>query len=157
MASNKGKNTKPELLLRSSLHALGYRFQVHGKGLPGTPDIVFTRKRKVLWLHGCFWHAHPGCRFAATPRTRAAYWLPKLARNQERDRQHVEAVNEMGWQSLVIWECELTNIEAVRTGAIAFLGQTRTRKGLAITEEKSGLWRPVATRQSRRRDEPRSP
>lgn len=137
MASNKGKNTKPELLLRSSLHTLGYRFRVHGKGLPGTPDIVFPRRRKILWLHGCFWHAHPGCQFAAMPKTRAEYWLPKLARNRERDLQHAQALNEMGWQSLVVWECELIDIGAVRARAVAFIGPTRVSKGLAITRAKS--------------------
>lgn len=127
MASNKGKNTKPELLLRSSLHALGYRFRVHGKGLPGTPDIVFPKKRKVLWLHGCFWHAHPGCRFATTPKTRAEYWLPKLARNRERDDVHTAKLAEMGWESLVVWECELRDMTAVRDKATAFLGPPRAQ------------------------------
>lgn len=122
MASNKGKNTKPELLLRSCLHAMGYRFRLHRKNLPGTPDIVFGRRYKVIWIHGCFWHAHPGCRFATTPKTRADYWVPKLARNRERDEQHERMLHEMGWETLTVWECEMGNPAPLRDRLVAFLG-----------------------------------
>ena len=137
MASNKGKNTKPELLLRSSLYALGYRFRLHSKGLPGTPDIVFPGRCKAIWLHGCFWHAHAGCRFATIPKTRAEYWGPKLARNRERDAEHIVGLRNRGWDSLVIWECELNDMEAVCASAIAFLGATRLKKESASTGTKS--------------------
>ena len=128
MASNKGKNTKPELLLRSSLHALGYRFWLHDRKLPGTPDIIFSGRRKVIWLHGCFWHAHLGCRFATTPKTRADYWIPKLARNRERDAEHADRLQLMGWRSLVVWECEMKSMEAVEARMKSFLGPTRLAK-----------------------------
>jgi DNA mismatch endonuclease (patch repair protein) len=99
MASNKGTNTRPELLLRSSLHSAGYRFRIHGRALPGKPDIVFAGRRKVVWVHGCFWHAHPGCRFSTTPKTRAEYWIPKLIRNRERDAEHARRLAHLGWES----------------------------------------------------------
>jgi DNA mismatch endonuclease (patch repair protein) len=128
MASNKGKDTKPELLLRSSLHAMGYRFRIHGKGLPGTPDIVFAGRRKAVWVHGCFWHSHEGCRFATVPKTRADYWVPKLARNRERDAGHAAALNGMDWDSHVVWECELADIQTVRFRLADFLGPTRMNR-----------------------------
>lgn len=127
MASNKSKNTKPELMLRRLLHAIGYRFRLHGKSLPGTPDIVFPGRHKVIWQHGCFWHAHPGCRFATIPKTHAEYWAIKFARNQERDAENMTRLKEMEWSSLIVWECELKEIEAVRAKVIAFLGPTRMK------------------------------
>jgi DNA mismatch endonuclease, patch repair protein len=128
MAGNKGTNTKPELLLRSTLHAAGYRFRIHGRGLPGTPDLVFGRRKKAIWVHGCFWHSHPGCRFATVPKTRSEYWLPKLARNRERDAEHAACLSAMGWESLVVWECEMKDLAAVNNLVQAFLGPVRHPK-----------------------------
>jgi DNA mismatch endonuclease (patch repair protein) len=124
MRANKGKNTIPELALRSMVHGMGYRFRVHVRGLPGTPDIVFRSRCKIIWLHGCYWHGHAGCRFATVPKTRVDYWIPKLARNRERDVQHANRLTEMGWQSMVVWECEMKDLEAVRRGLRDFLGPT---------------------------------
>jgi DNA mismatch endonuclease Vsr len=125
MRANKGKNTNPELAVRSILHSMGYRFRIHVRGLPGTPDVVFPSRRKAVWLHGCFWHAHEECRFATVPKTRADYWVPKLARNRERDAQHVLQLNYMRWESMVVWECEMKDLEAVRSRLRDFLGPTR--------------------------------
>lgn len=101
------KDTKPELRVRRRLHALGYRFRLHRRDLPGTPDIVLPRHKAVILVHGCFWHQHPGCRHAARPRTRQDYWLPKLDRNVARDARAIAALEALGWRVLVLWECEL--------------------------------------------------
>ena len=99
-------DTKPELTVRRIAHRLGYRFRLHRRDLPGTPDLVFPRQRKVIFVHGCFWHQH-SCRLGAKqPSTNAAYWLPKLARNVERDRQARRRLEDDGWRVLVIWECQ---------------------------------------------------
>ena len=84
------------------LHRDGYRFRIHGRRLPGTPDVVFTARRKVVCVHGCLWHAHPGCCHATVPKTRADYWVPKLARNRERDAAHAARLDAMGWDSVVV-------------------------------------------------------
>jgi DNA mismatch endonuclease (patch repair protein) len=99
-------NTLPELLVRRRLHAMGYRFRLHRRDLPGTPDIVLPGHRLAIQVYGCFWHQHPGCRYCRRPRTRLDYWLPKLARNIERDAQSDAALRAAGWRSAVIWECE---------------------------------------------------
>jgi DNA mismatch endonuclease, patch repair protein len=115
----KSKNTKPEVLLRSLLYGQGYRFRIHRKDLPGKPDLVFAGRRKVIFVHGCFWHQHPGCREGRLPGTRQEYWQPKLGRNVERDTHHRQQLNEMGWDVLVIWECELA---AQRTDTLDKIG-----------------------------------
>lgn len=122
MRANKGKDTKPELVLRSMLHRMGYRYRLHRRGLPGKPDIVFPAKRKAVFVHGCFWHGHVACRRANVPKTRAGYWSSKLEANRERDRRAVEQLLGMGWQSITVWECEMSNPEAVAARIAAFLG-----------------------------------
>ncbi|HCF5691974.1 very short patch repair endonuclease [Pseudomonas aeruginosa] len=111
MRSVKSQNTTPELLIRSLLHRLGFRFRLHRKDLPGSPDIVLPRYRAVIFVHGCFWHRHPGCRLATTPKSRQDYWLPKFMANIERDHRNTEALQEMGWQVIVVWECEIKKNE----------------------------------------------
>lgn len=106
MRSVRGKNTTPEMKVRSALHRGGYRFRLHRKDLPGKPDIVLSSRRVVVFVHGCFWHRHPGCRAASSPSTRIAFWQDKFARNVERDRQAVEALERAGWAVHVVWECE---------------------------------------------------
>lgn len=101
------KDTKPELRVRRRLHALGYRFRLHRRDLPGTPDIVLPRHKAVILVHGCFWHQHPGCRHAKRPYMRQDYWLPKLDRNMARDAKAIAALEALGWRVLVLWECEL--------------------------------------------------
>lgn len=100
-----GKNTKPELLVRKALFAAGFRFRLHRKDLPGRPDVVIPGRRVVVFVHGCFWHAHQGCRYAKIPATRREFWEAKLAANVERDRRVREALLSAGWRVLVVWEC----------------------------------------------------
>lgn len=107
MAAVKSKNTKPELVIRRLLHALGYRFRLHRKDLPGHPDIVLPKHKTVVLVHGCFWHQHPGCKHAARPTSRLDYWNPKLDRTIARDKKQESELKALGWQVLVIWECEL--------------------------------------------------
>jgi len=112
MRSIQQKNTKPEVLVRRLLHALGYRFRLHQRSLPGKPDIVLKRHNAVVQVHGCFWHQH-ACLLSNVPRTRQAYWLPKLARNVERDKTNNRALRRLGWRVLTIWECELAKPKKV--------------------------------------------
>ncbi len=125
MRANRSRNTAPELALRSLLHRAGYRFRVNVRGLPGTPDLVFTARRKAIWLHGCWWHAHPGCRHATIPRTRTAFWAEKFARNRQRDAENEGRLRAMGWNTLVIWECEIKDMVAIEALIRGFLGLAR--------------------------------
>lgn len=122
MRANKATNTKPEITVRRMLHAIGYRFRLHRRDLPGTPDIVFGSRRKVVQVHGCFWHQHEGCRRSNVPETRKDYWGPKLARNKERDRESQARLAAMGWSSLTVWECEATDLHTAAERLRAFLG-----------------------------------
>ncbi len=101
-----GKNTTPERAVRRAAHSLGYRFRVHRRDLPGTPDLTFPRLRKVIFVHGCFWHRHEGCVRTTTPKTRAGYWCEKFEHNIERDRRNIATLSALGWDVLVVWECE---------------------------------------------------
>ena len=107
MSGIKGKNTKPELLVRKYLHGQGLRFRLHAKELPGKPDLVFPKYKAVVFVHGCFWHHHPGCKFATKPKTRASYWNNKLSENVKRDGYQIAALEGLGWRVFVVWECEL--------------------------------------------------
>lgn len=106
MAGIRGRNTKPEIVVRSYLHAAGLRFRIHGARLPGRPDIVFPRYRTVVFVHGCFWHRHPGCRYATTPVSRTEFWSRKFTQNVQRDAIKGMALENGGWNVLTIWECE---------------------------------------------------
>ena len=110
MAAIRGRNTSPELRVRSLLHGLGYRFRLHRRDLPGSPDIVLPRYRTVVFVHGCFWHRHPGCRYTTSPKTRADFWANKFEQNMERDERQQHQLREMGWSVMVIWECELRDL-----------------------------------------------
>jgi DNA mismatch endonuclease (patch repair protein) len=101
------RDTKPEWILRSALHRLGFRYRVDPPGLPGHPDLVLAKYRSVIFVHGCFWHAHDNCRRATLPSTNRVFWQQKLQRNVERDREIAAALEQAGWQVLVVWECEL--------------------------------------------------
>lgn len=109
MAGIRAKDTDPELVVRRYLHATGLRFRLHAGDLPGRPDIIFARARVALFVHGCFWHRHPGCRFATTPATRRAFWDDKFRRNVERDQRKACELAGLGWKVLTIWECEVHN------------------------------------------------
>lgn len=106
MARVRSKDTAPELAVRRALHATGLRFRLHRADLPGRPDIVLPRRKTAVFVHGCFWHSHPGCKRACVPATRQEYWVPKLRRNVERDRTATDALRAVGWRVIVIWECE---------------------------------------------------
>ena len=107
MSRIRARNTTPEIMVRSLLHRMGYRFTLRRKGLPGTPDIVLPRHRAVVFVHGCFWHRHPGCRLATRPKTRKAFWGEKFARNVARDRRNQRKLREAGWRVFVVWECQV--------------------------------------------------
>lgn len=115
------KDTKPELRVRKLAHHLGYRFRLHRQDLPGTPDLVFPRYRAVVFVHGCFWHRHQGCRYATTPATRRDFWESKFERNVARDRRAIESLEEIGWKVLVIWECETRDVLKMGERLQAFL------------------------------------
>lgn len=121
MGRIKGKNTKPELVVRRALHSLGYRFRLHRGDLPGRPDIVLPKYKTALFVHGCFWHRHPDCPKASTPKTRAEFWKDKFETNVMRDRRNVEALNNAGWQVLTVWECETKQAKALATRLNALL------------------------------------
>ena len=107
MAGIRGRNTRPEVMLRSMLFARGFRYRLHVRRLPGSPDLVFSGLRAVVFVHGCFWHRHGGCRYATTPRTNAAFWNRKFLENEERDRRHGQRLHELGWRVAIVWECAL--------------------------------------------------
>lgn len=115
MAAIHGRDTTPERRVRSLLHQLGYRFRLHRRDLPGSPDIVLPKHHTVVFVHGCFWHRHPGCRYTTTPRTRAAFWQSKFRQNVERDARQISELRAAGWSVMVVWECELRDIEALTT------------------------------------------
>lgn len=122
MALVRAKNTKPELVVRRLTHRLGYRYRLHRRDLPGTPDLVFASKRKVIFVHGCFWHRHVGCSLARIPKSRSEFWLAKLTANAQRDIEHQVALSALGWSILTIWECELRDIALVEARIVSFLG-----------------------------------
>ena len=116
MSQIKGRNTKPEKTLRSLLHRNGFRFRIHYSKLPGRPDIVLPKYRSVIFVHGCFWHRHPGCKYAYTPKSRTDFWNEKLNGNVERDRKNIYLLKKAGWYPIIVWECELKkNADVVLT------------------------------------------
>ena len=121
MSKIAGKDTAPELRVRRLLHALGFRFRLHRKDLPGKPDVVLPRYRKVILIHGCFWHGHPGCPRAALPTTNEQFWQTKIGKNVARDVLVREQLHEQGWDVLALWQCELKDIEALTGRLQAFL------------------------------------
>jgi DNA mismatch endonuclease (patch repair protein) len=109
MSRIRGKDTRPELALRSLLHRSGYRFRLHDGSLPGRPDIVMPKYRTAIFVNGCFWHRHQDCRLAYTPVSRTEFWVGKFAATVERDSRNAEALKRLGWKVLIVWECELRN------------------------------------------------
>ena len=122
MRSIRKTNTGPERQVRAMVRELGLRYRLHAADLPGRPDIVFRGKRKAIFVHGCFWHQHEGCSLSKRPHARPEYWLPKLARNARRDREVLTALHAGGWETLVIWECELRDPDQLRVTLGGFLG-----------------------------------
>jgi len=118
MSRIRSKDTSPEVALRRALHALGLRFRIHDKRLPGRPDIVLPRFKTVVLVHGCFWHRHQGCRVATTPKSNTAFWLDKFERNTVRDARNIASLQALGWKVLVAWECELGSLRKVQDAAL---------------------------------------
>ena len=124
MARIGSADTSPELAVRRLLHRLGYRFRLHRRSLPGTPDICFPGRKKAIFVHGCFWHRHEGCPRTTTPATRTSFWNDKFRKNVERDRASLKALRELGWSVMVVWQCETAKPHALEPRLTAFLEGT---------------------------------
>lgn len=116
----RGKNTIPELIVRKLVYSLGYRYRLHGKKLPGKPDLVFAGRKKVIFVHGCFWHGH-NCKRGKPPKSNLEYWLPKLKGNRRRDSRNQKLIAASGWTFLVIWQCEIENVTSLKEKIVTFL------------------------------------
>ena len=125
MSRIRHRDTKPEMMVRRLLHAMGFRYRLHDKRLPGSPDIVFASRKKAIFVHGCFWHRHPdaGCALARMPKSRLDFWQPKLEGNRTRDVRHQSELDALGWRYLIVWECELRDKEQFRNILLAFLAE----------------------------------
>jgi DNA mismatch endonuclease (patch repair protein) len=121
MARIRGKNTQPELIVRRVAHALGFRFRIHRSDLPGSPDLVFSRHNKVIQVHGCFWHRHRNCSRSSTPKTRTEYWLKRFEANIHRDKCTEAELKRLGWDVLVIWECETKDLPCLQDALTRYL------------------------------------
>lgn len=121
MRAIRSHDSVAEITVRKTVHALGYRYRLHDASLPGKPDLVMRKRRKVIFVHGCFWHQHSGCREGRKPRSRLEYWEPKLRRNVERDESSRKNLEDMGWQVLTVWECEVGNREKLNNILRSFL------------------------------------
>lgn len=123
MAAVHSKDTKPEMVVRKIVHGLGYRYRLHSEKLPGRPDLVFPGKRKVVFVHGCFWHRHPECRYASTPKTRTDFWEAKFRANVARDERIKLELERMGWAVKTVWQCELKDPETLAERLDEFLSE----------------------------------
>jgi DNA mismatch endonuclease (patch repair protein) len=123
MARVRGRDSKPEMLVRRLIHAMGFRYRLHDRRLPGAPDLVFPRLRKVIFVHGCFWHRHPdpNCKLARMPKSRLDFWMPKLQGNRERDARCQAELAALGWRFLVVWECQMRDKEQLKNKMRVFL------------------------------------
>jgi DNA mismatch endonuclease (patch repair protein) len=137
MAKIRSHNTRPEIRVRRYLHKAGFRFRLHRKDLPGKPDLVLPMYRTALFVHGCFWHQHQGCKYSTMPKSNADYWTKKLARNLERDSVNFERLVELGWRVLIVWECSLKKKE---TASIALKSTADWLRSDKTTGEISGLY-----------------
>lgn len=127
MSGIRGKDTKPEMTVRRIMFAAGLRYRLHRKDLPGSPDIVLSRKRVAIFVNGCFWHQHSGCRFAKLPSSNQKFWFGKLQRNVERDRESISALVDAGWRVLTVWECAVrdsTSLQTLSTRILTWLDAT---------------------------------
>ena len=136
MAKVRSKNTQPELVVRSMVHRMGYRFRLHYPGLRGKPDLAFPSARKVIFVHGCFWHLH-GCRTGQPPKSRLEFWGPKLEENRVRDRRVQEEVAGLGWQVFVVWQCEVRDQTGLARSLKQFLGGNSPRMRRGHTKERA--------------------
>ncbi|MDP3479819.1 MAG: very short patch repair endonuclease [Desulfoprunum sp.] len=127
MSRVSGKNTKPELVVRSLLHNMGYRFRLHRKDLPGKPDITLPKYHKVIFVHGCFWHSHADCLRSKRPTTNKKFWQVKLDKNIERDKVTVSSIRELGWRVLTVWACEVKDTDKLKNKLLSFLESKEER------------------------------
>lgn len=125
MSHINSKNTKPEITVRKIIYSLGYRYRLHRKDLPGKPDLAFIKKKKVIFINGCFWHGHSGCKKSALPDTNYEFWNDKIKKNVNRDTLNYQRLKDMGWKYLVIWQCEIKNdkLENIKSNIIHFLNE----------------------------------
>ncbi len=131
MSRIRGKDTKPEWAVRRLLHRLGYRFRLHWKAAPGRPDVAFPGRRRIIFVHGCYWHQHPGCHLATMPSTRREFWEAKFESNRARDLRVLARAEAEGWQALVVWECETREPATLATRLVDFLGPVRMDREMA--------------------------
>ena len=127
MSCVKGKDTKPELTVRSLLHDMGYRFRLHRSDLPGKPDITLPKHKKVIFVHGCFWHGHVGCPRSKRPTTNEKFWHEKLDKNTQRDERNMNDLKNIGWEVLVVWTCEVNDIPELKNKLLTFLEDREKR------------------------------
>ncbi|KVO95830.1 very short patch repair endonuclease [Burkholderia ubonensis] len=127
MSLVKGKDTQPEMIVRRIVYNEGFRYRLHDSRLPGKPDLVFNGRRKVIFVHGCFWHRHENCSLARIPKSNQEFWRIKLEGNRERDIKNIRKLIDTGWHVLVIWECELKDISSIRNKIISFLNESSTK------------------------------
>lgn len=130
MSRIKAKNTRPERKVRSLLHSMGYRFRLHDASLPGTPDLILPKHKTAIFVHGCFWHRHTGCKYAYTPKSRVQFWERKLEQNVRTNERAVCELNSMGWRVLILWECELKDLGLVEQRLRIFF-QDGSHKGIS--------------------------
>lgn len=121
MSSVRSKNTGPEMIVRKLVHSLGYRYRLHRRDLPGTPDLVFSSRHKLIYVNGCFWHLHRNCQKVRIPKNRLEYWGPKLEGNRARDQRNYREARRLGWDVLIIWECELADVDRLERTIRGFL------------------------------------
>src|SRR5579862_1905112 len=121
MSRIRSKDTKPELVVRRLVHQLGFRYRLHVQDLPGSPDLVFASRGKIIFVHGCFWHRHGKCKNTRWPKSKLDFWRPKLEQNERRDRINKRRLNRLGWKVLVVWECQLSNRPALTARLRTFL------------------------------------
>lgn len=121
MSRIRGKNTTPELIVRKLVYSMGYRYRLHYAKLPGKPDLAFPGRKKVIFVHGCYWHGHDDCKKGSIPKSRTEYWKPKLEENKKRDSGKQTNLREMGWDLLIIWQCELKDREKLENRIESFL------------------------------------
>ena len=136
MSRIRGKNTKPEILVRKELHARGFRFRLHNKKLPGSPDVVLPKYGVAIMVNGCFWHGHKGCRYATKPKSNVEFWEAKIARNRHRDEVTEAHLHALGWHVITIWECELRGA-ASATSRLDALAEEIHKAGVALLERKA--------------------
>ena len=127
MRQIRSKDTKPEIAVRKLIHSMGYRYRLHSRNLPGKPDMVFSGRRKVIFVHGCFWHQHKSCISGRIPKSRVDYWRPKLTKNRKRDKTNQKRLKDFGWDCLVIWECEIQDTKKIAKLVRSFLNEKKSK------------------------------